>query len=453
MIWNEIHQDAFENIVITLNKSGMKWLIFRNYQGLPQKNFSKDIDIVIERKNFKKTHELINKEMLKKGFTKKVFSKYQNAWCTTYLKESDNKIYSFTLDLMDGFMWKGALIQGIDQLYPKSIKYKNFRVPNKIQDSLSLYLKPLISGNFIKEKYKEEILSTVKSKSNEFRDALNEIIKDKELCINLCNLIKENKFEETLKFRKKIVFLAWLYSFKKNPIKTLRNNVMHNFIELIRRVKKLEPENLVAVVGPDGVGKSTFINLLHKKSSLFLNKDLNRIKVLHFRPNLFPNLGAMVEKVKIAKQDKNFENPHRGKPKPFFSSLTRIIYYWLDYILGYILVLKKEPHITDTFIFDRYFYDFISDPARSSIKLPLFIRELFLKLTPEPGIVFFLNCDAEIIYKRKQELEIIKIEEILLAYQNLSKKNKRFRILDANRTPEELVDEAIKLWFRRLKDI
>ena len=90
-----------------------------------------------------------------------------------------------------------------------------------------------------------------------------------------------------------------------------------------------------------------------------------------------------------------------------------------------------------------YIYDFLIDPRRARINLPYWLRKIFTQLVLEPRIVFILLTDAEIIYARKQELTIVEIKRQIAEFTKLSKSHKRFIILDASKTPEELVDEAM----------
>lgn len=200
-------------------------------------------------------------------------------------------------------------------------------------------------------------------------------------------------------------------------------------------------------MAPDGAGKTTFIdNLLNEITYYFVNSNYDeRCTIYHFRPNLLPNLGELGEKAKIKEQDKDFTNPHRANPAGKISSFIRICYYWLDYIIGYNLFVRKDVKLYKFSIFDRYSYDLIVDPHRSRIKLPLWIRKLFVKCMPHPKIVFYLCADPEVIFQRKQELTLEEIKRQNEIYLDLAKSHKRFKILDANRHCDESVNEALEI--------
>ena len=100
-------------------------------------------------------------------------------------------------------------------------------------------------------------------------------------------------------------------------------------------------------------------------------------------------------------------------------------------------------------IFDRYSYDLIVDPRRTRLNLPKGLRKFFVWLTPRPGVVFILKADADTIYERKQELTKEEIERQLEEYDLLAKTNKRFKTIDAKKTPDEMTDEALAIIFEK----
>lgn len=169
------------------------------------------------------------------------------------------------------------------------------------------------------------------------------------------------------------------------------------------------------------------------------------MNVYHFRPSVLPNLGAVGEKAGIMKQDTDFENPHRNKPANPISSFVRMVYYWLDYIVGGSVCVRKDVQFDKFTIFDRYIYDFIIDPLRSRINLPRFFRVAFAKLVQQPQIVFILNAPAEVIYSRKQELTLDEIKRQLVEFEKLKSLGSNFVIVNANQTPDKMVNDAKKV--------
>jgi thymidylate kinase len=190
--------------------------------------------------------------------------------------------------------------------------------------------------------------------------------------------------------------------------------------------------------------------LLKQELARILVKDSESIQVAHFRPNILPNIKQLLYGRKYDASTEEFTRPHRATPASPPSSLVRLTYYWLDYLLGYWLVYRRKCALGTVMIFDRYFYDFIVDPRRSRINLPAWVRKFFLRLTPQPDLVFFLDCDPDIVYARKQELERDEIERQLTEYRKLASKfPNRFIRLNAQQLPEVICRQALREIVRR----
>ena len=117
-------------------------------------------------------------------------------------------------------------------------------------------------------------------------------------------------------------------------------------------------------------------------------------------------------------------------------------YYWLDYVIGGAVCIRKDVQFDKITIFDRYIYDFVIDPLRSRINLPKWIRVLFSKMVQQPQIVFVLDAPAEVIYSRKQELSIEEIHRQLDEFAKLKRVGKNFYTINANQAPTEMVQDA-----------
>ena len=205
----------------------------------------------------------------------------------------------------------------------------------------------------------------------------------------------------------------------------------------------------IAVEAPDGTGKTTFISSLVTELRKYYVSDEGRFCIHHFRPLILPNLGAVGEKAGVMKQDTDFTKPHRAKPAGKLSSFVRMSYYWLDYIFGIPYLLRKEVKAEKYTIFDRYIFDFVVDPKRSRISLPYSIRKLFAQMVIHPQIVFVLNTEPEVIYKRKQELELDEIKRQLDEFKKLDSICSNVVTIDAGKSVDEMVEQAIDVIFEK----
>jgi thymidylate kinase len=297
-------------------------------------------------------------------------------------------------------------------------------------------------GGRLKVTYVSEISCAINNHPEKFHYFLNDTFGE-DVAKKIWQLLLSGQVDAALNIGKSARRKTWSRFFKKKLLLTTKGTVVHFSREIFRRSFR-SPASMISVVGPDGVGKTTFIELLKQELSRTLVKDADAILVNHFRPNILPNIKKLLSGKNYDPSTEDFTNPHRAKPAGVFSSFIRLTYYWLDYVLGYWLDTRRKCAQQNVFIFDRYFYDFIVDPRRSRINLPAWIRKAFLALTPQPDLVLFLDCDADIVFARKQELSRDEIERQLVEYRSLAMAfPQRFVRLDAQQPPEVSCHQAL----------
>ncbi len=441
--WENFHAQVFSDFILELNTNNVKYFILRNFEGLPQFNLSKDIDIIIKPGSYKKALKLLIKTFKAHNLVYTYDMHFERAHC--WFAMDVERDFFIHIDLIEGYANKGFEIIDFSTLYSNTIEYKNFRVLNSEFDALMLILYKLIGCKELKPKYQEKILSIYQQTPQKITTLLTRYLGIR-LSKRITTNIECNDFYSLISLSKEIASTAKRYSFSKRPITTIFNIFLF-LIEKFYRIVICPPKfkKFLAVEAPDGTGKTTFIEQLQIKIAETFVCELNKSQISHFRPEILPNLGAVGEKAKVMKQDKDFTNPHRAKPVGKISSFIRMTYYWLDYVIGMPLILRKNAQYDKFTIFDRYIYDFLVDPRRSRINLPYWLRKGFTKLVKQPKIVFVLDAPTEVIYKRKQELTPEEISRQLVEFRKLSSLGKRYYRLDASKKPEEIANDAIKI--------
>jgi thymidylate kinase len=212
----------------------------------------------------------------------------------------------------------------------------------------------------------------------------------------------------------------------------------------------------ITLIGPDGSGKSTSAkNLIASFEHCFSKTCYNHG---HFK--ILPELKTFKKPSSLIKhlsqkndQQINFnlqkpENPNPQKPYNIFKAAVYLLYYFLDYLLGHFKILWANAK-GDMVIFDRYFYDYIYQPAFK--KLPKCLTTALLKLLPAPDIIIYLKCEPEQITTRKPELtcEAIAsqqktIEKLLTKLNHAITINTQKNIDEANREIHNAVIEHLK---------
>ena len=201
----------------------------------------------------------------------------------------------------------------------------------------------------------------------------------------------------------------------------------------------------IGFTGPDGSGKTTVIDLLIEN----LGDVFRKAHVYyHFRPVLFGNLGEVAHSAGVKKEvDRNYSQPHRGGKTGKVSSMVRLLYYSLDYIVGYWLKVKSVTRITRLVIFDRYYTDIICDSRRSRIYLnPKFLYWFGRLFIPSLNYNILLTAKTKTILSRKQELDVADIEAINRNIDYLASKKGYYKVLNES-TPQAAVQAILSYIF------
>lgn len=448
-MWNETNAKIFVDFVKELNHTDIKYFVLRNYEGLPEKNPSKDIDIIIEPGTFKKAEALLLKSFKQNGMEYQYQCQFQFQFlhCIHGINLTDK--IGIHIDLIEGYCFKGYEIFSFDELYAHAKEYNDFFVLDEFFNGVMIYVyKQFGYGKpKLKDEYKEAIYTTNRDYP-EFKELIAKLT-TAEFAQKMSDDISRKDFASVLANAPILTKHLKRYTFKRKPFKTIKNSLWFlwlKFRDIVILYNKRA--KTIGLMAPDGTGKTTFLNeVTNTIERLFVNDpEDGRVHVYHFRPTLLPNLGEVGEKATAGKvkQDKNFEDPHRSKPANPFSSLIRITYYWLDYVLGWMVYVRKDVHFERFSVFDRYSYDLYVDPRRTKLNLPDWVRKLYVKMMHHPKIVFCLKAKPETIYKRKQELTLDEIKRQLDIYEKVKSFGDNFVTVDAEKKPEDMADFAMK---------
>jgi len=398
------------------------YAVLRNFENLPEKIDSRDIDILILEKDLKAIRLLIYNLAVQKNCSV-LYTNQDNQFLTVVIMDKQQQV--FQLDLQYNFAWMG--IDLLDENVVLKHRVFNGRIYHldKMFTFLPKYLYCRILGADYPAKYTHVQAEAMQNYGNEINMLLSELS-----CgggsIEYWN--SHNKWQ--------LRWWSFLSVLRRRPCRAIRH--ISRFVAIYIMHIFTRRGLMISFTGPDGCGKTTVIDLLSERLAV------NPPKLFHFRPSLLPNLGEVGAKAKLTKTvDRNFDSPHRAKKKNVLSSLIRLGYYSLDYVIGYwlkVFPLRQRKHIV---FFDRYFTDIIVDHERSSIFLAHRFIAPLRYLLPRCKYNFFFRVAPETILKRKQELTGDAIERIYNRMEYLAARDKHCFWIDNNGSPEDAVRQIL----------
>ena len=354
----------------------------------------------------------------------------------------DKKHFGIHIDIIENEVYKGFEFFSFEKLYKNVEKYNGFYVLNKTMDTIMLLVQNIVAYKCLKNKYRTTIANNYALFKNGIDKEILSFWGDK-LGRKMIDSLNKSDFDSIIENA---------YKYEKGAMKRIFYTIkgitrflcgkIHRVILCPRKFWRF-----IAVEAPDGTGKTTFIDSLVTELRRYYVSDEGRFCIHHFRPLILPNLGAVGEKAGVMKQDTDFTKPHRAKPAGKLSSFIRMTYYWVDYLIGMPYLLRKEVKAERYTIFDRYIFDFVVDPKRARISLPYWMRKMFARMVIQPQIVFVLNTEADVIYKRKQELELNEIKRQLDEFNKIESLCSNVVYIDAGQSVDEMTTQAIKIIF------
>ncbi len=404
-----------------------KYAVLRNFEGLPEKNNSRDIDIIIERKTYKKQKNALIALLEKHNW--RIITYLNSDRVVTWVcgcVDSDSNVEIIQLDFFFNTSLFGVrLINAKEFLANREFNGKIYHV-NKDYEFLDKYMYDRAVGVQYPDKY-SHVKKTVSD---------SKVVAEK-----LKRVFGIGAIDECDKHSSKKMLLRAAI---QNPFATIERFIKFEYY----RIKNYLCSNTgfsIGFTGPDGSGKTTVIDtILERIAPVFKTAH----KYYHFRPALFGNLGEVAHSAGIKKEvDRNYSDPHRGGKTGKLNSFVRLCYYSLDYIIGYFVKVKSVTRITRVVVFDRYYTDIICDSRRSRIYLsPKFLYWWGKVFIPTLNYNILLTASSDTILARKRELDEEGIKTINAKINYLSGKKGYTKVLNES-TPQVAVNEILAFVF------
>jgi thymidylate kinase len=203
---------------------------------------------------------------------------------------------------------------------------------------------------------------------------------------------------------------------------------------------------IVAILGPDGSGKSTIADIVVaalSEEGLDARHHAHRFGVLP--PLTSFRRGSTKPDAEDESKRSDVYPAYDMSENPPLRSFVYVTWYGIDYFLGGIFQRVSNLFVRRkrAAIFARYFYDYYYQS--NNRRLPDGIKRLIETIVPRPQFIFFLDRDAQEIHNGKPELPV---EEIVRQQQVIRDRlggYHQFHIVDARHGAEDAAEQILRL--------
>lgn len=406
------HLDVFRDV---------KYAILHSWQGLPE-HLPSDLDIVVAPEDLPK----LERELLQAEGTRLVNLLQHESTCYYFVLavEDGEKLRFLPVDAATDYRRNGRIWFTAEELLEGRRRWKEFWVASSEVEFKYLLVKKLL---------KQAVLSHAGARLQELAEELGATADEAaqrllgpEWGALVMGWIRTGEWEALEGHLPTLKHVLKRERFKQDPL-----NPLSYWLPEIKRVwqRWRHPTGLwVAVLGPDGSGKSTLIANLEKD----LKGAFRRTARFHLMPGLLRRRG----------DGRPVTDPHGKPPRSLPASLLKLLYYLLDYNLGYWLKVRPALVRSTLVLFDRYYDDLLVDPRRYRYGGPMGAARWIQGFIPRPDLFLVLDVPVEALRERKQEVEPEELQRQVKAYRRFALSTPNAILVDGGQPPEEVVRQA-----------
>lgn len=396
-----------------LDEAGVSYCVLRAYQGLPE-IVDHDVDLLVPQDHLALFGQVLGQVCVSTDwYLVKTVSRFGfRSW---YVASERNGALPVVvhIDVWTQIHWKAVIYADREAILSTRRRYNGIWVASSGTEAAISLLKEYLQFGKVKDKgqgkTKRRIVGLVEEDPDNFLATLKPCLGGplSQFVLECARNADWSRLEGRVgKVRKSLILRALAC----RPIAQLSDWLRFLWGHFYDKI--LRPSGLfVCLIGPDGSGKTTIANGLREEM-----KDVfDVVRYYHGHWGILPELKTYYNAVAplLAKEQKavHSDNVICGQGSAWFGlarGLLYVLYYSLEYILGHFLLFRAKAK-GELVLFDRYFYDYMIQPAYS--RVPRWLLRLIERFLPRPDVLIWLHNEPEVIHQRKPELSASQVQQ------------------------------------------
>lgn len=428
-------QDAVNSIICRLDTAGIPYCLLRNRDRIPWDLLNgAAVCLLVEDSVSKK--QLI---ALIADLNPAQIAPRRDGMVSLYIPVGTHmlRVDVYTRDIE----WRGAVLRKNRDILAGRWSDDGIMVAAPPDQAFISWLERLMRGKY-KDRYTQFLTETIRANRAEFA-AMVEDAFGKHLAADLMSLADSGQLAASRALIPACRRALWSRSLRKRPIRTLKGAALHGINAVEHR---LRPAGIsMALLGPDGAGKSTLTSAIMEYSSKRM--PIADVDYVAFHRLMLPTVQMLSRRMKLKNHSaRNSSTDPYGKPP--LRPLVWFAYYsyhTLDYWLSEMVLNRQKKAHVNLVLHDRHPIEIPLDARRYRYVGPGILPKVIARLVPKPQLVIVLDAPPEVIQARKQEVTFEQTAQQVAAYRRFVERTPNAHLVDATQPAEQVQNEVIAI--------